>query len=725
MIVKNESHVIEQTLNSIYKYIDYYVINDTGSTDNTREIIKSFFDSKNIKGEIIDHEFRTCKCHMNKYKKYDWFHFGWNRTYALNQCIGKSDYILIMDADDIIVGDLPLPEKMTADSYEFKIGKYFVYYRSQLIKNDKKYNWKYVGGLHEYLDGSIVKKTEKLDGDYYLDSRRLGSRSKEENKYMKDAQIFEELLKDEPLNDRYMFYCAQSYFDSKNYESAIKFYEKRVKRKGFVEEVYYSLYRIGECKVLLKYSLKDIIQAFLRCHQYYPRRVEPLYEIIHLYRINNKFYEGYKFSQKALVIPYPKNDVLFVSKDIYDYKLYDEVALCAYYTEKYNEAYKLWDKVMKEKKYPMCEDSRMQSNLNFAKKQIGDQTPTKPILCFYVGYTPDYTSTDSGVYGSEYALKKISELLTEYYDVYIFGSFENKIVNKVTFKNFIYLNDFSKLNEIDVMIVSRYIHYFIEYRITARKTFIWLHDILLQPYWRGAELPEGGKYLLENVINQINGIVVLCDWHKQMVLKYLNIDENKIFIIGNGIDTTYFDHKVDRVKNRFIYMSNPNRGLLKLVSHFHTIKNKIPDAELYIYRGTEEFTDKKVIDDLNKYDYIKFKGKLPNKELIPEIMKSEYWYYPTDYYETYCISALEAQMSGCMCITSNIGALSNTIEDRGILLTKPVYTDDYWNEALNTIVYLNDNPEIKKNYIDKGKQWAQNQTWSNRCAEWLKIIDEY
>ena len=51
MIVKNEAHVIKSTLESIYKYIDYYVISDTGSTDNTKNIIKTFFDSKEIKGE--------------------------------------------------------------------------------------------------------------------------------------------------------------------------------------------------------------------------------------------------------------------------------------------------------------------------------------------------------------------------------------------------------------------------------------------------------------------------------------------------------------------------------------------------------------------------------------------------------------------------------------------------------------------------------------------------
>jgi glycosyltransferase involved in cell wall biosynthesis len=58
MIVKNESHVIEECLQSV-AHLVYYVINDTGSTDDTREKIKAFFDARGIKGEIIDHKFRT------------------------------------------------------------------------------------------------------------------------------------------------------------------------------------------------------------------------------------------------------------------------------------------------------------------------------------------------------------------------------------------------------------------------------------------------------------------------------------------------------------------------------------------------------------------------------------------------------------------------------------------------------------------------------------------
>lgn len=135
MIVKNEAHVIKETLESISKYIDYYVISDTGSTDNTKEIIKTFFDSKKIKGEIHDNS---------------WVDFGYNRSLALKLCETKSKYIWIIDADDLIVGNLVLPD-LKLDSYGLTYGTGFTYIRHQIVRNSPALGWHYVGVLHEVI----------------------------------------------------------------------------------------------------------------------------------------------------------------------------------------------------------------------------------------------------------------------------------------------------------------------------------------------------------------------------------------------------------------------------------------------------------------------------------------------------------------------------------------------------------------------------------------------
>jgi glycosyltransferase involved in cell wall biosynthesis len=85
MIVKNESKIITRLLQSVLHVIDSYCICDTGSTDDTVNIITHFFQS--LPGKIIHEPFRN---------------FAYNRNYALEKCKGMSDYILLLDADMIL-----------------------------------------------------------------------------------------------------------------------------------------------------------------------------------------------------------------------------------------------------------------------------------------------------------------------------------------------------------------------------------------------------------------------------------------------------------------------------------------------------------------------------------------------------------------------------------------------------------------------------------------------
>ena len=138
MIVKNESHIIASTLKNILEHIkiDYWVISDTGSTDNTMEIIRAFFNERGIPGELFQDE---------------WKDFGHNRTRAIEHAFNKSDYLFIFDADDLIFGNIPIPsiDTFNKDIYRLPFENPPSYHRPILVSNRMK--WKYVGVLHEYL----------------------------------------------------------------------------------------------------------------------------------------------------------------------------------------------------------------------------------------------------------------------------------------------------------------------------------------------------------------------------------------------------------------------------------------------------------------------------------------------------------------------------------------------------------------------------------------------
>jgi glycosyltransferase involved in cell wall biosynthesis len=195
MIVKNEESIIENTLNNLLKYIhfDYWVICDTGSTDNTKEVIIDFFNKKNIPGELICNEWRD---------------FGYNRTLALENVYNKTDYLLIFDADDSIEGNLKLPKELTQDKYMLKFSNNITYLRPLLINNRKK--WSFKGVLHEYLNDLEKNITTCIiEGDYYINSGKFGNRSTDPNKYLKDANILKEAFINETdvhLKNRYAFY---------------------------------------------------------------------------------------------------------------------------------------------------------------------------------------------------------------------------------------------------------------------------------------------------------------------------------------------------------------------------------------------------------------------------------------------------------------------------------------------------------------------------------------
>ena len=105
------------------------------------------------------------------------------------------------------------------------------------------------------------------------------------------------------------------------------------------------------------------------------------------------------------------------------------------------------------------------------------------------------------------------------------------------------------------------------------------------------------------------------------------------------------------------------------------------------------------------------------------MMKSDVWLYPTNFLETYCITALEAQASKCLCVATDLAALNNIIGDRGILVKGSIEEESTQNKLLEELFIVLDDPIKKQNLIESGYKWAIKQDFSYITNKWQDLFN--
>jgi len=205
----------------------------------------------------------------------------------------------------------------------------FFYKNIRILKNME--NLSYWGVTHEYVNlpsGSVeveIPRTSLFIND-------IGDGGAKTDKYIRDIRLLSQGLIDNPNNDRYTFYLANSYRDAGQYQNAIDTYKKRIELAGWNQEVWHSYYSIGNCYKHLN-DMANAIFYWLEGFHYCHGRIENLYEIVKYYRNKGQNILAYKFYEMAdkQRIQYKGTDYLFYQKDVYDYKLDYEFSIVGYY----------------------------------------------------------------------------------------------------------------------------------------------------------------------------------------------------------------------------------------------------------------------------------------------------------------------------------------------------------------------------------------------------------
>lgn len=722
IMVKNEELTIIKTLTTCLNFVDTIFMYDTGSTDNTIILVKDFCDKHKITLYLLCGIFEGYSVSRNKLLNY------------VESILPKDTWILLLDAnDELTVGPnfnldiIPTNMKVIMGNSYWKTGYSIIcHLKIIFIKIGNKIY--YEGSIHEYLkiNGNVMSEDiiAKVMPDFV---KLFQDRTEDESKSLLRAYSDIKLLKQDIKNNIYpgrnIYLIGRTYFNIGEYVKATKWFNKTIDFKDDItqEEKFQAHYYLSIIKK--RDNNGEWILHVFDAYELLPDKLEVILFLCMYLTLTEKWNSLYTYSKKAIKISKKFNyeSSLCVSYIDTDYKIYCFFyhALSCYHLNKFKKGYNSMSILTKNiQEYGDKIDSCFTSFTEVYNQIKSIYMPydfkyTNNIVLFgghgYTKWNATNINGPNGLGGSETVVSNLAEQLFKHYgnthNIVVFCDTDvNIIYNNVYYFDLELYNIFTQCRNISALFVFRFVDW-LRFYDNIDKVYLFLEDVI----------PVGSHIKLNT---KLKNIICKTEWHKNTLMEILPQLKNfkhKIKIIGNGVNINRFTRSVSKEKWRFIYSSCMTRGLNNLLDIWPKIKSIIPTATLHLFVTytcpyyKEEHGIQNMINKIANTPSIIRHDRVSQEVLAIEIMKSDIWLYPTEFTETYCITALEMQLGKVLCITNNLAGLTHTVGNRGILVD---YKND--NNIYVDIIQKIANNEIKReDYIDKAYSWAIKQDWSN------------
>jgi protein O-GlcNAc transferase len=280
--------------------------------------------------------------------------------------------------------------------------------------------------------------------------------------------------------------------------------------------------------------------------------------------------------------------------------------------------------------------------------------------------------------------------------------------------------------ECDVFVSSRYLTAAQAVRPDCRMKILWMHDVHAGPD-------------RHRLLDGYDAVFCLSRWALDLVRRfYPHVSPDKFVQTRNGIPLDLYRPEPVKEGWKVVYSSSADRGLDRLLDFWPEVRKIRDDAELHVYYGfdTWEWMALHNCDDVAMAQIQVFRTRLANMaeqgvvlhgrvgqpELAAAWLGASAWLYPTNFSETSCITAMEAQSAGAYCVCSRLAALPETA--RYAQLVDPPNTREGYREqflrvvgAFARIPYLH--PSDLKTAAREGREWALRELgWDGVARQW-------
>jgi len=233
-------------------------------------------------------------------------------------------------------------------------------------------------------------------------------------------------------------------------------------------------------------------------------------------------------------------------------------------------------------------------------------------------------------------------------------------------------------------------------------------------------------------VDQVDYFVYVSHWQYEKYRYRFNAPQHNSIVIKNAIDPIGYVDKPRKIK--LIYTSMPWRGLAVLLDAFELLNRN--DIELDIFSSTiiygsdfhshAENHFSPLFERAKKMPNVNYYGYASNEDVRQALMDSHIFAYPSIWEETSCVSAIEAGAAGLSMVTTNLGALYETLAEWPMY----VHFDSNWNNlvrnfaaALNQAIddYWLSSTQIK--LYEQHQYFNKFWTWPTRIKEWENFLN--
>ncbi len=236
------------------------------------------------------------------------------------------------------------------------------------------------------------------------------------------------------------------------------------------------------------------------------------------------------------------------------------------------------------------------------------------------------------------------------------------------------------------------------------------------------------------LVARLERIVFVSHWQFEKYRMLMGVPEHKCTVLKNAIEEMEPGDPAERSGPlRLVYASTPWRGLDVLLESFERLRR--PDVELHVYSSTQIYGPafhranaarfEPLFERARAMPGVVLHGYSPNAEVRQALRQADILAYPCTWEETSCLVAIEAAMAGCLVVTTNLGALPETMGEWAVYTgydSDPGRLATAYARTLAAALQAVRHPVMQQRLALQHQTFRMFYGWQRRAREWAHLL---